>query len=194
MRNTAVTRDRGQCGDQVGDQQLARNLYEFFRNKVLNSNEYCLTATEGLPCDKPQFNQNQFGGTFGGPIKKIEPSSLLLTKGAVSARASLRRRSLCRRPRKRRLHQRRERADCRQLHRCEPDFPHGAIFWVDYQLLDFDKPSWVPGGQRCDWRRTYSGWQHIREYVPAGLIPLACMDATAVDLLQFVPARPATVI
>jgi len=25
---------------------------------------------------------------------------------------------------------------------------------------------------------------------PAGLIPLACMDATAVDLLQFVPSAP----
>ena len=45
-------------------------VYEFFRNKVLNANNYCLTAAEGLSCDKPQFNQNQFGGTFGGPIKK----------------------------------------------------------------------------------------------------------------------------
>ncbi len=23
-----------------------------------------------VPCEKPKFNQNQFGGTFGGPIKK----------------------------------------------------------------------------------------------------------------------------
>src|SRR6202522_2050324 len=46
------------------------SAYEFFRNKALNANEYCLTAAENLNCDKPQFNQNQFGGTFGGPIKK----------------------------------------------------------------------------------------------------------------------------
>ena len=46
------------------------SAYEFFRNKVLNANDYCLTAAEGLPCDKPQSNQNQFGGTFGGPIIK----------------------------------------------------------------------------------------------------------------------------
>src|SRR5208283_3865087 len=46
------------------------STYEFFRNKVLNADEYCLTAADGLPCGKPQFNQNQFGGTFGGRITK----------------------------------------------------------------------------------------------------------------------------
>ena len=46
------------------------NAYEFFRNTVLNANAYCFTALQGIPCDKPQFNQNQFGATFGGPIKK----------------------------------------------------------------------------------------------------------------------------
>src|SRR4051812_22260519 len=44
------------------------NLYEFFRNTKLNANPYC--AADISLCDKPQFNQNQFGGTFGGPIKK----------------------------------------------------------------------------------------------------------------------------
>src|SRR5579859_1344533 len=53
-----------------GTNDMHGNLYEFFRNKVLNANNYCLTAAEGLPCTKPQFNQNQFGGTFGGPIVK----------------------------------------------------------------------------------------------------------------------------
>ena len=39
-------------------------MYEYFRNKVLNA--------QGLSQYnvKPQFNQNQFGGTLGGPIKK----------------------------------------------------------------------------------------------------------------------------
>src|SRR5712671_76792 len=46
------------------------NLYEFFRNTKLNANPYCFTAVDAIPCDKPQFNQNQFGGTFGGPIVK----------------------------------------------------------------------------------------------------------------------------
>ena len=53
-----------------GTNQVHGNLYEFFRNKVLNANDFCLTGAEGLPCDKPQFNQNQFGGTLGGPIIK----------------------------------------------------------------------------------------------------------------------------
>jgi hypothetical protein len=39
------------------------NLYEYFRNTVLDSRGYPDTT-------KPQLNQNQFGGTFGGPIKR----------------------------------------------------------------------------------------------------------------------------
>jgi hypothetical protein len=46
------------------------NLYEFFRNTKLNANPYCLPAVDGVNCDKPQSNQNQFGGTLGGPIVK----------------------------------------------------------------------------------------------------------------------------
>ncbi len=53
-----------------GTNSLHGNMYEFFRNKVLNANPYCFTAVQGIPCDKPKFNQNQFGGTLGGPIKK----------------------------------------------------------------------------------------------------------------------------
>jgi hypothetical protein len=39
------------------------NVYEYFRNKALNAQGFLNTT-------KPQFNQNQFGGTFGGPLKK----------------------------------------------------------------------------------------------------------------------------
>jgi len=39
------------------------NFYEFFRNKVLNSKGYFDTS-------KAAYNQNQFGATFGGPIRK----------------------------------------------------------------------------------------------------------------------------
>src|SRR5271170_5482377 len=46
-----------------GTNQFHGDVYEFFRNKVLNAQGYFDTV-------KPQFNQNQFGGTFGGPIKK----------------------------------------------------------------------------------------------------------------------------
>lgn len=46
-----------------GTNQFHGNLYEYFRNKVLNAQGYFNTI-------KPQFNQNQFGGTFGGPLRK----------------------------------------------------------------------------------------------------------------------------
>lgn len=39
------------------------DIYEYFRNKVLNAQGYFNTI-------KPQSNQNQFGGTFGGPVIK----------------------------------------------------------------------------------------------------------------------------
>ena len=46
-----------------GSNDLHGNVYEYFRNTVLNAQGYFNTV-------KPQFNQNQFGGTLGGPIKK----------------------------------------------------------------------------------------------------------------------------
>ncbi len=46
-----------------GSNAFHGNLYEYFRNTILDSQGYPDTS-------KPQLNQNQFGGTFGGPIKK----------------------------------------------------------------------------------------------------------------------------
>jgi hypothetical protein len=46
-----------------GTNQWHGDVYEYFRNTVLNAQGYFNTI-------KPQENQNQFGGTFGGPIKK----------------------------------------------------------------------------------------------------------------------------
>jgi hypothetical protein len=46
-----------------GTNSLHGDVYEYFRNKVLNAQGFLNTV-------KPQFNQNQFGGTLGGPIKK----------------------------------------------------------------------------------------------------------------------------
>lgn len=46
-----------------GTNELHGDLYEFLRNKVLNARGFFDTA-------KPDFKQNQFGGTLGGPIKK----------------------------------------------------------------------------------------------------------------------------
>jgi len=46
-----------------GTNSLHGNVYEYFRNTVLNAQGFLNTV-------KPQFNQNQFGGTLGGPVKK----------------------------------------------------------------------------------------------------------------------------
>jgi len=46
-----------------GTNALHGDLYEFFRNNVLNARGFFDTAI-------PDFKQNQFGGTLGGPIRK----------------------------------------------------------------------------------------------------------------------------
>src|SRR5712691_708386 len=49
------------------------SAFEFFRNTALNANEWFFKRNEliqGQPNKQPALNQNQFGGTFGGPIKK----------------------------------------------------------------------------------------------------------------------------
>jgi hypothetical protein len=48
-----------------GTNEFHGSAYEFFRNAVLNAHGYTFQ-----PTPKPPFNQNQFGGTLGGPIKK----------------------------------------------------------------------------------------------------------------------------
>ena len=46
-----------------GSNEIHGNVYEFFRNKVLNAQGF-------FDSTKAAFIQNQFGGTIGGPIKK----------------------------------------------------------------------------------------------------------------------------
>ncbi len=46
-----------------GTNALHGDVYEFFRNNILNARGFFDTA-------KPDFKQNQFGGTLGGPIRK----------------------------------------------------------------------------------------------------------------------------
>jgi hypothetical protein len=48
-----------------GTNDFHGNVFEFFRNKDLNA-----TPFEVTPGIKPDFQQNQFGTTLGGPIKK----------------------------------------------------------------------------------------------------------------------------
>jgi hypothetical protein len=50
-----------------GTNQFHGTLFEFFRNDVLNANDF-FSNKAGLP--KPPLRWNQFGGNLGGPVKK----------------------------------------------------------------------------------------------------------------------------
>jgi len=167
-----------------GTNDLHGSAYEFFRNKVLNANNYCLTAAEGLPCDKPQFNQNQFGGTFGGPIKKDRTfffasyEGRRIRQGIPSPAVGVP--SAAERPSATQPY-----ADFTDIGGFDTQNP-GTAMLNNPQLLD-NRPG-------CDQAVGFPGG------IPAGTlytsifqnnqIPLACMDPTAVDLLQLVPTPP----
>lgn len=89
MYDASNTRTAGAVVDVItksGTNDFHGSAYEFFRNAVLNTNpnhafpsSYCgPTATTCTPgaliytsvLPKPAFRQNQYGGSFGGPIKK----------------------------------------------------------------------------------------------------------------------------
>ena len=53
--------------------------YEYLRNKVLNSRPYFVTTN-------PPYVQNQFGGTFGGPVIKDKTFFFFAYDGTVSGR------------------------------------------------------------------------------------------------------------
>lgn len=50
-----------------GTNNFHGSAFEFFRNAALNANDWFLNR-QGLP--KPALNSNQYGGAFGGPVKK----------------------------------------------------------------------------------------------------------------------------
>ena len=50
-----------------GTNQLHGSAFEFWRNKVLNANDFFQNR---IGNKKPPFNLNQFGGAVGGPIKR----------------------------------------------------------------------------------------------------------------------------
>lgn len=70
MYDAGYGRDAGANVDIVskgGTNKFHGNLWEFFRNDVLNANNYFLNQN-GQP--RPVLKQNQFGGSLGGPIRK----------------------------------------------------------------------------------------------------------------------------
>jgi outer membrane receptor protein involved in Fe transport len=161
-----------------GTNQLHGNVYEFFRNKALNANPYCFSPGG---CDKPQFNQNQFGGTFGGPIKKDRTffftsyEGRRIRQGIPSPAVTV------------------PTADER------PSANHlFADFSSDPDIFSGTLGSAVPLNQRPNCVTALGSAPNIPDngedfsaLFPGNIIPLGCMDPTAVDLLQFVPTPTA---
>ncbi len=70
MYDAEYGRDAGANVDLVtksGTNEFHGNVFEFWRNDVLNANDFFLNEN-GVA--RPELKQNQFGGTLGGPIIK----------------------------------------------------------------------------------------------------------------------------
>jgi hypothetical protein len=173
-----------------GTNAVHGNLYEFFRNTKLNANPYCLPAVDGVSCDKPQSNQNQFGGTFGGPIKKDRTffftsyEGRRVRQGITSPLVFVPTAA--------------ERPSATQPFAdfsAESPFP-GALdsdFTLQQRpgcaqaIFNQSGVALAPGDL---YSTDQSGNPGIFTNVATGqenIIPLACLDPTAVDLLQYVP-------
>ena len=167
------------------------STYEFFRNTVLNANDYCLTAAEGLTCEKPQFNQNQFGGTFGGPIKKDRTfffasyEGRRIRQGILSPAVTVP--SSQERPSPTNVVNGQIVANFSDVN------PAGSPFTGS--LANSAILTGRPGCQTANTAvngpsATISDSATYQTIFPTSQIPLACMDPTAVDLLQLVPTPP----
>ena len=147
-----------------GTNKFHGNLFEFFRNKVLNSRGY-------FDSEKPDFKQNQFGGTFGGPIKKDRTFFFTSYEGrrirqGISSDAV---------------------AVPSDAYR-SGDFSGGTFTGTvnDQTVADLlnSRPGCTaPGGGQIAVGDNYSDIFHGSQ------IPTACMDPVAVDMMtQFVPS------
>ncbi len=176
------------------------SAYEFFRNKVLNANNYCLTeASDGLACEKPQFNQNQFGGTFGGPIKKDRTFFFASYEGrrirqgiqspAVTVPTAMERPSPSNTVNGQII------GDFSGIQQGVP-FPgvlsNSALLTSRQGCQTANYAVNGPSALIQDGAPYGASTPQnpLPPVFPSGQIPLACMDPTAVDLLQFVPVAP----
>ncbi|HXM11963.1 MAG TPA: carboxypeptidase regulatory-like domain-containing protein [Terriglobales bacterium] len=176
-----------------GTNDLHGSVYEFFRNKVLNANEYCLTAAEGLNCDKPQFNQNQFGGTFGGPIKKgrtfffASYEGRRIRQGIPSPAVTVP--SSQETPSPNNMLNGQIISDFSDVNPINGPNPLPFSGTLTNSALLTNRPGCQAANTAIGGGPIADGLSYASIF-PYSQIPLACMDPTAVDLLQFVPQAP----
>ena len=165
-----------------GTNSLHGDVYEYFRNKVLNAQGFLNTT-------KPQFNQNQFGGTLGGPIKKDRTFFFGSYEG--------------RRVRK---------GDASPLVQLPTpaeiggDFSNSAAFQgsINNQFVAdalngrpgctaaIQKQGGVVPAAGAAWSDVFNTSAGVASGTPANQIPTACMDPVALNLLQYLPASNIT--
>ncbi|MBI3474683.1 MAG: TonB-dependent receptor [Acidobacteria bacterium] len=150
-----------------GSNAFHGNLFEFFRNKVLNSKGY-------FDSEKPDFKQNQFGGTFGGPIKKDRSFFFTSYEG-------------------RRI---RQGISSESVTVPSEDFRNG-IFTGDFNGVITDQTVADVFNSRPGCSAAVADAEGVpitagaayAEVFTGSRIPVECMDPTAVDLMtQFVPS------
>jgi hypothetical protein len=156
-----------------GTNQWHGNVYEYFRNKVLNAQGYFNTVN-------PQFNQNQFGGTFGGPIRKDRTFFFVSYEG-------------------RRIRQ----GQSGDIVAVPTPGERNGVFDVSDlggfggAISDQFTADALNGRPGCTSAINAAGgttpaagvdWASIFPGTSTATIPTACMDPVAVDMLRFVPA------
>jgi hypothetical protein len=161
-----------------GTNNIHGNVYEFFRNTVFNAKGYCLAEVSGVACEEPKSNQNQFGGTLGGPIIKDRTffftsyEGRRIRQGIPSPLVTVPTAS--------------ERPSATQPF---ADFSSETPFSQTGGVLT----NAFPLNQRPNCTTALGSAPNIPDgqsygdLFPGNIIPLGCLDATAVDLLQFVP-------
>jgi len=161
-----------------GTNQWHGDVYEYFRNTDLNAQGYFNTV-------KPQENQNQFGGTFGGPIKKDRTFFFLSYEGRRVRQGISGQTVVVPTPAER-----------------TGDFSAGMPF--SGGISDQFAAQALDGRPRCDAELGLAQGGINTEYVsggysaenplpwsnvfPTNVIPPGCQDPVAVDMLRFVPA------
>jgi hypothetical protein len=158
-----------------GSNSVHGNLYEFFRNTKLNANPYCLTAVDGVTCDKPQFNQNQFGGTLGGPISKdrtfffVSYEGRRIREGIRSPLVFVP--SAAERP-----------SATQPFADFSAESPFSGTLTSAYALNQRPNCTTALGSAP-----NIPDGELYSDLFPGNIIPLGCLDPTAVDLLQYIP-------
>jgi Carboxypeptidase regulatory-like domain len=150
-----------------GTNQFHGDIYEYFRNTVLNAQGYFNTV-------KPQENQNQFGGTFGGPLRKDRTFFFVSYEGRRVRQGISGQTVFVPTPSER-----------------TGDFSNDTAF--SGTLTDQFAADALNGRAGCTTAITGLGgttpvagaaWNSI---FPTNVIPTACQDPVAIDLLRFVP-------